>query len=202
MRPDGISTYTSIKLTKEGALSDRKSIAVHLIIGYTFLGARPSDSHTIDHINRHKNDNRACNLRWADPYVQIGNREHATYRLTHINKDKEETIFCTIIEAARTLNLSPNAISFRVRHIETKGTIQLTTVDGRIQVTLMVEILDRKSFKLKRSREEPILGYGGKCKTEKKSDEIAFDLRCVCVGSCVVTVGSPREIKNIGPLIS
>ena len=48
-----------------------------------------------------------CNLRWADPYVQIENREHASYQLTHINEGKEGITYDTIRGAARALNLSP-----------------------------------------------------------------------------------------------
>ena len=52
---------TSIKITKKDTLGDRRQLAIHLIVAYTFLGNKPSKEHTIDHINGNKTDNRLCN---------------------------------------------------------------------------------------------------------------------------------------------
>ena len=40
-------------------------VRVHRAIAKTFLEPKPSNLHVVDHINRNKLDNRACNLRWT-----------------------------------------------------------------------------------------------------------------------------------------
>ena len=51
-----------------------KSTLVHRIICYTFHGPPPTEFHTVDHSNRVRTDNRACNLQWADQVEQLNNR--------------------------------------------------------------------------------------------------------------------------------
>ena len=51
-----------------------ETVKVHTIIGSTFLGAKPSPKHSIDHINCAEPwNNNIDNLRWASPELQGAN---------------------------------------------------------------------------------------------------------------------------------
>ena len=57
-----------------------KTHHVHVLVCEAFHGPRPSPKHTVDHINRNKVDNRACNLQWAGRSEQCTNRKKAVKR--------------------------------------------------------------------------------------------------------------------------
>jgi hypothetical protein len=47
---------------------------LHVMIAERFCPKIERPGLTCDHINRDKNDNRACNLRWVDRQIQVFNR--------------------------------------------------------------------------------------------------------------------------------
>lgn len=51
----------------------RKMMTIHRLVGEAFL-TNPENKPTIDHFNRIKTDNRACNLRWATMSEQNQNK--------------------------------------------------------------------------------------------------------------------------------
>ena len=59
-----------------------KSRPLHILVCIAFNGERPSEDHTVDHINGNKTDNRASNLRWATRKEQRENqrRKETAYR--------------------------------------------------------------------------------------------------------------------------
>ena len=85
--------------------------SVAFLVCRTFHGPKPTERHTVDHINRNRADNRATNLRWATMSEQAFNRtQSATYaerpcrtrkihKLDLITGDVIET-FDTVREAA------------------------------------------------------------------------------------------------------
>ena len=64
------------KLASEymGICIDRASYQVHRLVALAFIGPRPSELHTIDHIDRDPTNNRATNLRWASQKEQSANK--------------------------------------------------------------------------------------------------------------------------------
>lgn len=59
-----------------------KTITTHRLITFAFHGLPPTSNHTVDHINRNKEDNRAVNLKWSDKKEQILNRNPHKQKLT------------------------------------------------------------------------------------------------------------------------
>ena len=55
-------------------------IRVHHLVALGFLPPRPSENHTVDHVNRNRSDNRASNLRWASKEEQAHNRDCSNWR--------------------------------------------------------------------------------------------------------------------------
>lgn len=72
---------TTLAVHVDGACGGMATVAVHRIVAYTFLGPPPSPYHTVDHVDRKRENNRVSNLVWADPQQQLGNREAASYVL-------------------------------------------------------------------------------------------------------------------------
>lgn len=59
---------------------------VHTLVALGFIGQPPFPKATVDHINRVRHDNRACNLRWADHNLQVDNRAEYVPTKTNISK--------------------------------------------------------------------------------------------------------------------
>ena len=55
------------------------SICRHQLVAAAFLPPKPFPEAEIDHINRKKHDDRPCNLRWADRYQQMANRDKLSH---------------------------------------------------------------------------------------------------------------------------
>jgi hypothetical protein len=56
------------------AVKAGKRLKVHTLVAEAFLGPRPSQNHTVDHIDRDTKNNRAENLRWCTKSEQVTNR--------------------------------------------------------------------------------------------------------------------------------
>lgn len=62
-------------VTKQVVCKHRgKHLKVHQLVALAFIGPQPTSSHTVDHINRDRSDNRIGNLRWASKHLQSRNR--------------------------------------------------------------------------------------------------------------------------------
>lgn len=94
----------------------RNMKGIHYLVCLTFYGEKPSLKHTVDHINRIRNDNRLENLRWATKSEQIQNqnkleRNNGLYVL-QINpkSNKIINVYKNNQEAGNAIGVSKTAI--------------------------------------------------------------------------------------------
>lgn len=69
-----VSRYRCLHVTRSSV------VFIHRLVAEAFLPPCPSSSHTVDHINRDRLDNRAENLRWASKREQALNKDHSNAR--------------------------------------------------------------------------------------------------------------------------
>lgn len=137
---------------------NKKQMYLHQWVGLAFLGPPPTSEHTIDHVERDKNDNRATMLRWATPSEQVCNTiiTEATTRLV-ISTDPElneeewksskiaaehyEVTEHSIADACRT-GKNINGIYFRYADTD--------DLDGEVWKTLLVNDIEIKVSNLGR----------------------------------------------------
>jgi transposase-like protein len=120
-KPDQGYFQTTLAVHIPGAVGGSRNVPLHHIVAYTFLGDPPGPLYTVDHIDRCAWNNRADNLRWADPQVQIENREFGQYCFRTAD-GVERT---SIAALARTLGVGTAALSARVRHVHEDADIDI-----------------------------------------------------------------------------
>ena len=72
--------------TRQSGYSEALRRLTHLWVLEAFVGPKPSEAHTADHINRIKSDNRASNLRWATTNTQRQNQN--VYSISGVQRVK------------------------------------------------------------------------------------------------------------------
>lgn len=78
-------TWTNGYLHKNGYRTVRirgKDYKVHRLVAETFI-PNPENKPTVDHINRIRDDNRICNLRWATQKEQVENSRQVLNRVDY-----------------------------------------------------------------------------------------------------------------------
>ena len=107
---------------------------VHVLVALAFIGPKPSDSHTVDHIAkcdgdfiRERSDNRAVNLRWTTADVQLSNRNNTHERrgrgviVWKVGCSKSSAVrFDNVCAACRSYGLHP----IGVRNVATGKWVQ------------------------------------------------------------------------------
>jgi len=106
---------------------EKKSICVHTLVCIAFHGYAPTNTHTVDHMNRTRSDNRAENLRWATKSEQSTNtanvRSIESYdKLTY----KAIERFATMKEAARKYGIAIPTIQQMVTFRQSNGCLRRT----------------------------------------------------------------------------
>lgn len=98
-----------------------KRYYVHVIVAHAFIGQKPSEKHTVDHIDRNPSNNKIDNLRWVDTFEQANN---STAKAIIAHKDNKFIgFYVSQSEAERKLNLSGGTVSRCIKN-KTK------TIDG------------------------------------------------------------------------
>jgi len=106
-------------LSKGDKHGGSNSVSFHIIVAKAWpdiVGTKPGDGkvYTIDHINRNRADNRACNLRWATVSEQNSNKGHGKFQkwatAVEIKAPAEDQWqrFDTQCEAVASVNLRYN----------------------------------------------------------------------------------------------
>ena len=87
-----------------------KRASVHNLVALAFLGSPPSKKHSVDHINRNKEDNRAVNLRWATSSQQNRNARRPGKKLLPVLRKSGEDSreYDNILDAAYALKTDLN----------------------------------------------------------------------------------------------
>jgi|SaaInlV_125m_DNA_1040241.scaffolds.fasta_scaffold49216_2 hypothetical protein len=94
---------------------------VHVLVLRAFVGEKPSEDHTVDHINRIRHDNRVCNLRWATRVEQVensGKRNPNTAniaRRVRLVKMGTSTEFSSVSDAAKKLGIDHRSICIALK---------------------------------------------------------------------------------------
>eukprot|EP00966_Prymnesium_polylepis_P139425 3221893-Prymnesium_polylepis.1 len=121
-RPDAFTGYCKIGKRENGRI---KKAAVHILVCSAFIGPPPSATHTVDHINRCKNDNRAENLRWATRSEQSSNRSdykiHARRKPVLCGYGDEWTRYASISEAVQITGVDQASISAALMEKQSKA---------------------------------------------------------------------------------
>lgn len=107
----------------------QKRLRVHRIVADNFL-LNPEDKPTVDHINRKRDDNRLCNLRWATHKEQGENKSY-NKPTNVVGKDTTGNIKIVLdsyVDGKR-LGFNPKAISANVNgHTESYKGLKFTAV--------------------------------------------------------------------------
>lgn len=103
MKPHLSSGYWRLNINKI-------KIFVHQLVCMVFHGPKPSDKHTVDHIDRNPLNNHKDNLRWATKEEQSINRK-SVRKINQIcpTTNKVLGIFNNAVEAARKLGIKQPA---------------------------------------------------------------------------------------------
>lgn len=100
-----LNGYVQVNLCMHGV---RKSFYMHQIIARTFIGPPPEDGMQVNHKNRNKQDNRACNLEYKTP------REHSKHTLATGHRTARGESHTMAILSNRTVLLIRRAASERI----------------------------------------------------------------------------------------
>lgn len=113
--PSGVPTFGSYSGKYMAVAIKGKTISSHIIICFAFHGPKPSNEHTVDHINGITDDNRECNLRWATKEVQSKNRKPIPNELRRTRPvirscNGHEVEFASIKAAALSVSSDPKKL--------------------------------------------------------------------------------------------
>lgn len=159
---------TTLAVKHEGTYGGQATTTVHRIVAYTFLGDPPSSDYTVDHLNRLRDDNRACNLAWASPVEQLSNR--SSTRLT-LALPEQGVVLGSVADASRALGVRRARLADRLRQAEAGLCVE---VGGQV---LRVEEVKRTPYQAPAAGRG--VGYGAKRPRRGESRKTEAFLRFV-----------------------
>ena len=107
-----------------------KMLRVHRLVALAFLGSPPSKKHSVDHINRKRDDNRVVNLRWATSRQQYHNTRRPEKKLLRVQRKSEEdsTEYDNVTDAVYALQTDLN---LKAKHCSVRNSIEKAAVSGK-----------------------------------------------------------------------
>jgi hypothetical protein len=116
-----ISGYIKCKMFDKKSKHESLSKQSHCLVIETFGDPKPSDEHTVDHLDGYRDNNCICNLRWATKKEQAQHQDHSNKKgnsrpLYVEDKNGVIQIFHSIKEAAQTLNININTITRLIKN--------------------------------------------------------------------------------------
>lgn len=175
--------HTTVPVQVPGAYGGQAKTTVHQVVAYTFLGDPPSHDYTVDHINRVREDNCACNLRWASPTEQLSNREYVSHTLTVVDEGRA---YASITEASRALGISRERLSAGLRRAAAGSCV---TVAGTV---VRVEAV-RRTVARTPSRVRPGYAAGGLKRSSRKEAAFLAFLEGASVAAVAARLGLARS---------
>lgn len=130
---------TSLSIHVDGAYAGFTMVPLHRIVAYTFLGRPPTPLHTVDHINRKREDNRVDNLKWASPTEQLANREFSRYMIKTVAQGQEK-VFDSLTAVSNEHGIGIGTLSSLVRHAQPGDHFNLHGVHIHIECVLRKEM--------------------------------------------------------------
>lgn len=130
---------TSLSIHVEGAYAGFAMVALHRIVAYTFLGAPPTPLHTVDHINRVREDNRVDNLKWASPSEQLSNREFSRYMIKTVVQGQTQ-VFDSLTAVSNEHGIGLTTLSALVRHANPGDQFNIQGVHIQVERVLRKDV--------------------------------------------------------------
>ena len=109
------------------------TVRVATIVCRTFHGVKPTETHSVDHINRIKTDNRAENLRWATKSEQCRNRAKYTQNKSHRLARKHYQLDMHTRDILMTFNCAKDAVQHVVNQTGTDASKVRTCIKQAVQ---------------------------------------------------------------------
>lgn len=193
---------TSLSIHVEGAYAGSAMVPLHRIVAYTFLGKPPTPLHTVDHINRVREDNRVENLKWASPREQLANREFSRYMIRTVVQGGQEKVFDSLTAVSNDHGIGLASLSSLLRHAQPGDQFNVNGVQIHIERVVRKDVCasttsntDGTGAGSSRRRITTNQNYGGTSKPRESSRKHVA-LKMYIDGETVHQISTDMQIKT------